>query len=265
LLKEHEADGAIPTSIRFLFYELLDREVIPKSYRRADGSAARRTPSQDISDAVSVLRETGLIPWDWINDETRRVANWRYRGSVREYVEEALSHATLDCWSGESPPLVLCESRSLSGVLENTASRYLASIAATNGQTSGFLHTKIAPLIERGSRVIYLGDYDHAGGHIEENTRKVLQEYGSPVWERLAITSVQVQERGLPVVSKPDHRYKPVRFFDAVETEALGQREIRRLLEERLEELLPEPLESVRERERQQREEFRRLLSRGSA
>ena len=27
LLREHEEDGALPTSIRFLFYELLDRGV----------------------------------------------------------------------------------------------------------------------------------------------------------------------------------------------------------------------------------------------
>lgn len=263
LLHEHEADDAIPTSIRFLFYELLDRGVIPKSYRKPDGTEARRTPSQDISDAVGVLREAGLIPWNWINDETRSVSNWRYKYSVREYVEEAIQHARIGCWAGEPPPLVLCESRSLSGVLQQTAGKYLASIAATNGQTGGFLHTDIAPLIAGGSRVIYLGDWDRAGGHIEENTRKVLCEYGEPEWERLAITDVQVHERGLPVVSKPDHRYRPVRYFEAVETEALGQREIARLLEERLIELLPEPLELVRARERRQRRQIERLLARG--
>jgi len=36
LLREHESDGALPTSIRFLFYELLDRGVIPKVYRKRD-------------------------------------------------------------------------------------------------------------------------------------------------------------------------------------------------------------------------------------
>jgi hypothetical protein len=45
LLWEHEAAGAIPTSIRFLFYELYDRSVVPKAYRRPDGSADRRCSS----------------------------------------------------------------------------------------------------------------------------------------------------------------------------------------------------------------------------
>jgi hypothetical protein len=73
LLYEHEEQGAIPTSIRFLFYELLDRGVIPKVYRYPDGTEKKRTPSQDISDAVTVLRELDSepIPWSWIVDETR--------------------------------------------------------------------------------------------------------------------------------------------------------------------------------------------------
>ena len=90
LLREHDADGAIPTSIRFLFYELLDRRVIPKVYRKPDGTERKRTPSQDIADAVKVLREAGIVPWSWIVDETRTLENWRYAGSVYQYVEEAL-------------------------------------------------------------------------------------------------------------------------------------------------------------------------------
>src|SRR5215208_7784260 len=77
LLREHEADGAIPTSIRFLFYELLDRGAIPKVYRKPDGTEGKRTPGQDIADAVKVLRETGKVPWSWIVDETRTLENWR--------------------------------------------------------------------------------------------------------------------------------------------------------------------------------------------
>src|SRR5215218_5087214 len=96
LLREHEADGAIPTSIRFLFYELLDRGVIPKVYRYPDGTEKARTPGQDISDAVTRLREVGLIPWSWIVDETRTVNIWRYAPTVYQYVEDILPLARID-------------------------------------------------------------------------------------------------------------------------------------------------------------------------
>jgi hypothetical protein len=52
---------------------------------------------------------------------------------------------------------------------------YRACIASTNGQCGGFLRTNIAPALQPGDRVIYLGDLDLAGDHIETNTRRVLE------------------------------------------------------------------------------------------
>ncbi len=267
LLLEHEATGAIPTSIRFLFYELLDQGVIPKVYRDKTGAEKKRTPSQDISDAVTVLREldSGAIPWGWIVDETRTLEEWRYAVSVQSYVEEVLPVARIDLWGGESPPLILCESRSLAGVLRDIAQDYLCPIAATNGQAGGFLHTEVAPLVAgppgRGRRVLYLGDLDLSGGHIEANTRAVLEGYGELEWEKVAITDVQVRERAFPAKSKLDYRFKPARAFDAVETEALGQARIMELLKERLEAAVPEPLSVVLGREEHQRVKVRKRLS----
>jgi hypothetical protein len=255
LLREHEAAGAIPTSIRFLFYELLDRDVIPKVYRYPDGTEKKRTPSQDISDAVTVLREldSHAIPWDWIVDETRTLEGWRYAESVQAYVEEVLPVARIDLWGGSPPPLILCESRSLAGVLRDIAQDYLCPIAATNGQAGGFLHTEVAPLVEGGRRVLYLGDLDFSGSHIEANSRAVLEGYGELEWEKVAITHVRVRERDFPVKTKQDYRFKPTREFEAVETEALGQRRIMELLAEKLAAEVPEPLSVVLEREEQQR------------
>jgi hypothetical protein len=264
LLYEHEEQGAIPTSIRFLFYELLDRGVIPKVYRYPDGTEKKRTPSQDISEAVTVLRELDSepIPWGWIVDETRSLDNWRYASSVQSYVEEMLPVARIDVWDGEKPPLILCESRSLAGVLRDIAEDYLCPIAATNGQAGGFLHTEIAPLVRGGRRVFYMGDLDLSGSHIEENTRAVLEGYGKLDWEKVAITHVQVQvrERDFPIKTKLDYRFKPTREFDAVETEALGQRRIMELLAEKLEAEVPEPLSVVLEREQKQRVKVRERL-----
>lgn len=267
LLREHEEVEAIPTSVRFLFYELYDRRIVPKVYRNPDGTERKRTPSQDISDAIMVLRDIALIPWDWIVDETRSLNNWRYASSVQRYVEDILPAARIDLWDGEPPPLILCESRSLAGVLRGIASDYLCPIAATNGQTGGFLRTEVAPVVAQYGRrrVYYMGDLDLSGAHIEENTRRVLAEYGEVVWERIAITREQVREHDFPIKRKRDHRYKPAREFDAVETEALGQIEIQRLLTAKLEGAVSEPLASILEREERQRVLVRELLERGGS
>ncbi|MFZ0148105.1 MAG: hypothetical protein WAM72_07115, partial [Xanthobacteraceae bacterium] len=59
LLDEHLRDQAIPTSVRFLFYELVARRIVAKS---AEG---KRT-DQIVSEALTWLREHKTIPWFWI-------------------------------------------------------------------------------------------------------------------------------------------------------------------------------------------------------
>jgi hypothetical protein len=78
----------------------------------------------------------------------------------------------------------------------------------------------------------------------------------------VALTQAQVRRHRLPVIRKPDRRYKPVRYHDAVECEALEQPFIVGLVRRRLNALLPEPLADVRERERVQREQVGAALAR---
>jgi hypothetical protein len=254
LLREHKRDRALPTSIRFLFYEAEQRGIVSKK------RTGKRRPDQDFTDAVMWLRDRDIVPWEWIVDETREVTEWEYADTVREGVRESIRHQRIDCWDGEPPPLILCESRSLAGVLRRIAATYLCPIASTNGQVGGFLVTEIAPLLDEGRRVLYLGDHDWQGHQIEEATRERLEGQVGAIyeWERLALTEEQVEDHDLArlAIRKTDNRYRPPREHDAIETEALSQTIIESILVERLDELLPEPLEDVQERERQQRREL---------
>jgi hypothetical protein len=166
LLQEHERDGMVPTNARFLFYELVQRGQLSKE------KTGVRRPDQDLHDALTDIREDGRIPWDWIVDETRSLEDYTGYPSIKEGVLAQLPHVGLDPWDGRAP-MILTESRSLAGVLRPIVAEYRARIASTNGQCGGFLRTNIAPMLRPGDRVIYLGDLDLAGGHIEENTRRV--------------------------------------------------------------------------------------------
>ena len=155
----------LPTSCRFLFYELVTRKVISK------GGTQR--PDQVVIKALVALREQGLIPWEAIVDETREIFSFTGSETVTADLMLYLDAARIDPWKG-NPPLILTESRSLAGVLRDLCADYRCRIASTNGQVGGFLHTKVAPLLAPGARVAYLGDYDLCGGMIEVNTRRVL-------------------------------------------------------------------------------------------
>jgi hypothetical protein len=116
LLLDHEDAGMIPTSIRFLFYELVTLQVLPKSF------PGKAQPHQYLSNATMVLREAGIVPWDWLVDETRSLTEPRFASTVAEYVAETVDLARVDLWDGSPPPLVLTESRSLAGVLSEMMS-----------------------------------------------------------------------------------------------------------------------------------------------
>jgi hypothetical protein len=160
--------------------------------------------------------------------------------------------------------MILTESRSLAGVLRGLAREYAVPTASTNGQCGGFLHTDVAPALSTGQRVLYLGDLDLSGGQIEANTRHVLErEAGALRWERLALTQNQANRHHLPVIVKPDRRYRDGGRHEAIETEALHQEVLAGILRGCLDDL-PEPLECVLEREQAEREQLRALLNGGS-
>jgi len=251
LLEEHRRDGTLPTSHRFLFYELIVRGVIAK---HSEGG----TRSDSATDKeLTYLREKHIIPWNWIVDETRSLERYTGYPSIRSGLLVKLAFTELDPWKPRRPPLILTESRSLAGALRNLASDYRALLTATNGQCGGFLHTDIAPALRARQRVLYLGDYDLAGNDIEYNTRKVLEEEvgGQLAWERIALTEAQLQAYNLPRITKMDDRFiGDAGVHEAVETEALSQRVITDIVRKALDAMLPEPLAEVLAREQAERD-----------
>jgi len=256
LLQEHKHDDALPTSARFLFYELVQRGQLSKT------ATGKRRPDQDLHDALIDLRERGIDPWSWIEDETRFLNDYSGDPTVLQGVLARLPYINLDPWDGAAP-MILTESRAVGGVLRNTASDYRCRIAATNGHVGGFLRTEVAPALRANDLVLYFGDWDHVGNQIEANTRKVLEDLvGELRWERVALTDAQAMT--LPRIIKYDRRYKDGRPHEAVETEALRQTVLVDLLRETLDGLLPEPLTRVQERERRQRLRIERMLRRAA-
>lgn len=264
LLCEKERNGEIPTNGRFVLYELEMAGQARKSRkgesRRDHGDDLPR--EQAVIDALTWLRNEDVIPWAWIEDETRRLDGYDHHDTVAGLLTSVCEHATINPWDG-LPPLILCESRSLSGILRPLCDEYRCRLTATNGQARGFLVTEIAPILADNDRaVLYLGDLDHRGGQIEAHTQRVLEHETGRVfdWTRIAITEEQVAERGLTPTVKVDSAYRPPLEHDAWEAEALTQRVVVALVREALDLRLPQPLPDVQERERLEREALGDLL-----
>jgi len=217
--------------------------------------------ADDVSDALTSLRESGDIPWNDIVDETRFINNYAGYLNLAEGLLEKLRYIVeLDYWGGKYP-LILTESRSLAGTLRPLCNEYRVLLASTNGQCTGFFHTRVKPYLDRKlhrkviGTVLYLGDHDKAGNDIEAHSQATVDNAGYALsWERLAVTEAQIVQYGLTPIDKIDTRYKPHRKYKATECEALSQKLIFDIVREALEELLPEPLPSVLAREKKQRE-----------
>jgi hypothetical protein len=266
LLRQHERDDALPTNGRFVFYEL---EQVGKATKPLPGDTRpnrRRSigwppGSQDITDALTELSEAGVIPWSWIVDESRSISTWTDAVSVTEYLLERLEKGfRLRPWGDGLGPLVICEADATAGVLDRIARRYLVPITGTRGNANRFLRVEVAP-VAFDRDVIYLGDEDFSGGHIERNTEAILRDEGwDGAWERIAMTQELARRFHIDPILKTDGRTKET--YEAIEVESLGQARLERLLERELVARLPEPLEDVLKRQQEQEDAAARRLKR---
>jgi hypothetical protein len=275
LLNEHEeAENGLPTTGRFLFYELEQCGLAVKPDRDGPRQGKRRSigwppGSQDVTDALTKLREDGTVPWDWIADTERNIAEWEYAPTVRAFLSARLDSFRLNPWESHEPPLILTESKGNAEVLEQIAWEYCCPISGLKGQAGGFLRTKIAPLLKDNDRVVfYLGDYDRSGFDIENNARNVLEETaGREIeWIRIGLTQEQIQAKGIEPIWKVDRR--DGKGHDAWECEALGQAGVVVLVRQTLKARLRRgrrgrTLASVQERERRQISAARAMLREG--
>jgi hypothetical protein len=90
----------LPTSARVLFYELVQRGQLSKTN---DGA---RRPDQNLHDALMDLRESERVPWNWIVEETRSLADYTGYQTIKQGVVGILPGIELDPWKGQ-PPMIL--------------------------------------------------------------------------------------------------------------------------------------------------------------
>jgi hypothetical protein len=259
-LERHSREDTLPTSLRHLFYEAVMAGVVAKgdSTRQTRG----RRPDQNLTDAVTWLREHGYVPWSVIEDRTRHLTDHRGDGdTIRDGVDEVLDNIRVDPW-GDVLPILVAESESAAGVLVRTAFDRRTVIVPTRGQSNGWLRTFVHDQIDRPVAVGYVGDADKAGGDIEANTHRVLDEVlDIKEWERIALTWKQVETHGLPTVPRTDGRNQLT--YEVCEVEALPQRILVTLAVDFLDGWLPDGVawHDVHEREKGQRDEIRQLLN----
>jgi hypothetical protein len=226
-----------------------------------------------MSEALTDLSEAGLIPWDWVDDETRDIEQPGYAATIADHARALLPITRIDLWDGLPPPLVITESRASKGVLSRLAYEYLFPLTSVGGMARRHIINEIAPLFagdENQHRVaFYVGDAEIGGpaDQIESHVRRTIEEatgrnFFHLTWQRIALTEEQVREHDLErlVIEKTDRRYRGGKKYHAVEVEALGQGVLVGLVRRVIVRMLPQPIETVLAREEQERRKVEALL-----
>ena len=233
-------------SVRHIFYRMVVQGLVEKSNDRGYPQVQKLTVD---------MRDTNKLPYEWIEDSSRR-AHWNtgYDG-LDDYAESAALHYRRDYWSSTDTLVeVWCESRSLVGALGTVCREYVVPLFPSGGFSSvSFTHQAAKHIIASGREyavILYVGDYDQAGvlidKNIESRLRRFLKDWpGVLTFTRLAVNDDQIDAMGLPTRPPKPSDIRSPEVTRAVEAEAIPAPVMRGILSAALQELIPENVLAV--------------------
>jgi hypothetical protein len=186
------AEATKPITGRGIGYKLFTQKLIPSMSRKSMRIVYR---------LLLLAREEGIIPWEWIVDETRsaeRVATWK---DPEAYSRAVANSYRRDFWNHQPVRVeVWSEKGTVRGVLQPVLDEYQVTFRALHGFNSATQVWDISQDYDgRDLIALYVGDYDPSGMCMSEmDLPKRLEEYdGNHVEvQRIALTREQVH--GLP-------------------------------------------------------------------
>jgi len=197
------AEDAQPITGRGIGYKLFTAGLIP---------SMERSEMQRVYRLLREAREQGLIPWEWIVDETReleKVATWSdpeaYAGTVARSYRR-------DFWNQQPHRVqVWSEKGTVRGVLAPVLDQYAVGFLAVHGFSSATVAHDIAEDYDgRDLIVLYVGDYDPSGLFMSQQDlpARFTKYKGDHIkLKRIALTRKQVT--GLPSFLARDKRKDP--------------------------------------------------------
>ena len=254
-----------PVTVRQVFYQAVNRALVPKSETKGYRVVQRR---------LVVLREAGDIPHGDIVDGTRYVHGHRRYHDLDEFTTYAAGLYRKDYWStSEVNVEVWLEKDALKGVLVPTVVNECGlGLHVTRGFASITYLQEAAEDIERDGRPTYvyvLTDFDPSGVSIAEKVEEELKArapYSEIIVERLAVDREQIDRWSLPTrpTKASDTRaakFRRVHGTDSVELDAIPPDELRKLVRDAIDSHMePWRLRQFRMVEREERETLRSMF-----
>lgn len=235
-----------PMTVRQVFYQATVQGLVDKSEA---GYAKVQTD-------LVYLRREGLMPYDWLADNTR----WQRRPQTFSSIEQALADTARfyrkSLWDQVSAYVeVWLEKDALAGVVLPVTDQYDVPLMVSRGYASlSFLHSAARYMnsLDCPAYIYHFGDFDPSGVNAAEKIDATLRELAPAAdirFQRVAVTPAQIRTYNLP--SRPtkatDTRAKSFGDVESVELDAIPPGLLRDLVERCITRHLPQ-------------DEFQRLL-----
>ncbi len=259
ILEEHN-----PMTLRQIYYQLVSKQVIEN----------KRNAYVRLSNALVKARQERLIPWEWIEDRTRKPRDVSMWNDLQDFINTVKRAYRRDVWENQKQYiLVWLEKDALSGIFEEITEQYGVTLIVGRGYNSWSVKKDVArrlTSIKKPTVILYFGDFDPSGEDIYRDLEESLKFFGLlPGWdfivEKVALTKEDVINYQLPpdFTKRTDTRAK--KFIEkngdmAVELDALPIDILQEKIENSIIENMDiEALKEVEAKERKERERLSKL------
>jgi hypothetical protein len=226
-----------PMTVRQVFYQASVRGIVDKS------DAGYNKVQNDLVE----MRRAGVLPYDWLADNTRWQRKPRTFNSVQQALGDTARLYRKALWSDADAYVeVWLEKDALSGVVLPVTSLYDVPLMVARGYASlSFLHSAAEFIndLDVPVWIYHFGDFDPSGVNAGEKIEETLIEMAPDAeihFERVAVNPRQIAGWNLPTrpTKKSDSRSR--HFGDiSVELDAIDPSLLRGLVKEAIERHLP--------------------------
>jgi hypothetical protein len=233
------AEEMEPITVRGIAYKLFVRKLI---------ASMAKGQTNKVSRLLTIARDEGIIPWEYIVDETRELESQPTWADPQEYAEATRRSYRRDRWQDQPHRVwLVSEKNTVRGVLAPVLDKFGVPFQPMHGFTSTTKAHEIAEDDDgRELILLYVGAYDPSGLHMSEvDLPKRLEKYGGDhvTIRRIALT--RSQARGLPSfpAKRSDPRYNWFMQYTGGdnrcwELDAMDPRELRRIVEREIKALI---------------------------
>lgn len=256
-----ELETANPMTLRQVHYRIVARADTTYTNTPGDYKQLSKWLVQD--------RLSGAIPWEWIEDRTRKPRSVDMWGDLEEFIRAVRRSYRRDVWADQPDYLeVFVEKDALSAIFEGVLRPYGVTLNVGRGYSSWSSIKSAADRFDEGGTILYFGDFDPSG---EDMVRALeaslanpdLPNGGSfPEVVKCALTFDDIETYSLPPDFTKTTDSRAAAFVEkhgdvAVELDALPVTELRDRIVREVEARMDSA--ALRRTRRAQREERRRL------